>query len=158
MSTLKRLLLALLMASLFVVILYVVLIHRYFKAEEKEKNPDLVPIERLSERETRELFDYLGMEYDPKPKGPDLDIPDYQIPRLEYDGFVMLEVLVRKDGTVATVDVIGAKPEGLYEEQAIAEVKQNRYPVKKNNGIAVAYEIEEIVEFNTDDVKKQTKQ
>lgn len=150
----KRLLIALSFATVFVVVVGFALINYFYREKDEDKTPKTTYIEHLSERETRELFDELGMEFDPKPQEPNLEVPSYEAPKNDLDGFVYLDVLVKRDGSVASAEVVGAKPEGLYEDQAVKKVMASRYPVRKREGVAVAYQIDEIVEF---DVAEQSK-
>lgn len=77
------------------------------------------------------------------PKLPPLgDIPAVAIQR-EAQGFVQLEVIVDADGVVSDIRVLGATPAGVYEQQAIDQVRQRRYAPNA----AGSERILEIVEF-----------
>lgn len=77
------------------------------------------------------------------PKLPPLqDIPAVEIQR-EAQGFVQLEVIVDTTGSVRDIRVLGATPAGVYEQQAIDQVRQRRY----SPADADAERILEIVEF-----------
>lgn len=101
-------------------------------------------VELLSAIERVRFADELGESRTrAAPKLPPLqDIPVVEIQR-EGQGFVQLEVIVDDAGGVSDVRVLGATPAGIYEQQAVDQVRRRRYAPP-----AVGSErILEIVEF-----------
>lgn len=68
-------------------------------------------------------------------------------PRAAERGFVRLDVLVDESGAVADVRVIDAEPPGVYEAQAVAEIRRKRYSPDVVDGAAVTSRHLEIVDF-----------
>ena len=62
-------------------------------------------------------------------------------------GYVRLDVVVDELGEVADVRVIDAQPAGIYEAQAVAEIRRKRYSPDVVDGAAVTSRHLEIVEF-----------
>lgn len=79
-------------------------------------------IELLGEIDRVRLEDELMLA--PKPSRP--PPPPVVLPR-RVSGFVQLEVEVGTGGRVVSAKVLGAVPEGFYEEQALQEVQQRLY-------------------------------
>ena len=106
------------------------------------------PVELLDEFRRADLAAELGENRPP---------PDpVAVPRLELPGpttsnasrsFVELEVWVGVDGSVDRIKVLNAFPEGVYERQAIEEVRQRRFEPAVP-GPASERRIE-VVEFST---------
>ncbi|HEX7048056.1 MAG TPA: TonB family protein [Gammaproteobacteria bacterium] len=75
--------------------------------------------------------------------------PPPMLPERRVTGFVHIEYTINPDGTVTDVQVIGAAPSGVYEEQAVAEVSRSMHaPAYNADGEAVARRATEIVEFS----------
>lgn len=90
----KRLLISFIAGTIFVIILLSIGLQYFYRDKgEPEKTYDAVKIERLSEYETKELFERLGMEFDPKPVVPNLIIPEYEPSNAEVqeDGSAILQ-------------------------------------------------------------------
>lgn len=68
-------------------------------------------------------------------------------PRTAARGFVRLDVGVDASGRVADVRVIDADPPGIYESQAVAEIRGRQYAPDVVDGVAVASRRLEIVDF-----------
>jgi len=73
-------------------------------------------------------------------------------PRTSERGFVRLDVSVDASGSVADVRVIDADPPGIYESQAVAEIRGKRYAPDIVNGVPVASRRLEIVDFTVSPV------
>jgi len=67
-------------------------------------------------------------------------------------GFVRLAVSVDASGSVAEVRVIDADPPGIYEFQAVAEIRGRHYSPDVVNGVPVATRRLEIVDFTVSPV------
>jgi TonB family protein len=77
------------------------------------------------------------------PKLPPLkEIPPVEIQR-QAQGFVQLEVVIDHAGKVSDVRVLGATPAGIYEDNAIEQVRGKRYPPSATGNDRIV----EIVEF-----------
>jgi len=68
-------------------------------------------------------------------------------PRIAARGFVRLDVSVDAAGTVADVRVIDADPPGIYDAQAVAEIRGRHYAPDVVDGMPVASRRLEIVDF-----------
>lgn len=68
-------------------------------------------------------------------------------PLRNINGFVQLEFTVNPDGSVSDVRVVGAVPEGHYEEQAKAIVRGRRYTPEYVEGEPVPRRETEVIEF-----------
>jgi len=68
-----------------------------------------------------------------------------EIPRREVSGFVQVEVEVDAEGRVSAAEVVNALPAGIYEEQALRQVRQRRYPARAGGETYV-----EVVPFKVD--------
>ena len=68
-------------------------------------------------------------------------------PAREQRGVVRLDVAVDSSGRVADVRVIDAEPAGIYESQAIAEIRARRYEPEVIDGRAVPSRHLEIIDF-----------
>lgn len=53
--------------------------------------------------------------------------PSVEIPERRVSGFVQVEFTVFPDGSVEDVEVVGAQPEGVYEDQARQRVRGRDY-------------------------------
>ncbi|MCG8436170.1 MAG: energy transducer TonB [Gammaproteobacteria bacterium] len=69
------------------------------------------------------------------------------LPERQISGFVQLSYTVNPDGTVSDVRVLGAVPRGVYENEATAQVSRQMRAPSYENGVAVAREVTEVVEF-----------
>ena len=106
----------------------------------------------LSESERRELQALLGegrygLTLPVKP-----DPVAAPAPRISARGFVRLDVSVDASGNVADVRVIDADPPGIYESQAVAEIRAKHYAPDVVDGVAVAGRRLEIVDFTVSPV------
>ncbi|MCZ6762553.1 MAG: TonB family protein, partial [Gammaproteobacteria bacterium] len=117
------------LAAIVVVFLLMTIGLRIYGLFDEPEEDGLVvhPVSLLDDFQRQALAGELGEDRPPPmPVAADrLDLPgiDTDIGR---HGFVELEVLVGVDGSVGTVRVIDSYPQGVYEEQAIREVRQRR--------------------------------
>lgn len=77
----------------------------------------------------------------PEPPPP----PDFE---REVSGFVQLEFTVNPDGSVSNVDVVGAVPAGVYEEQAKQIIEARRYTPEFTADTATARRETEVIQFS----------
>lgn len=66
----------------------------------------------------------------------------------EVSGFVQLEYTVNPDGSVSNVEVVGAVPAGVYEEQAKQIVAARRYTPEVVEEGATARRETEVIQFS----------
>ena len=119
-----------------------------FNERARQRTLEMHEVDLLSEIERRDFSDLLGeREIGASPMlAPLAEIPALDLSR-EVRGIVQLEVLVDSAGGVADVRVIDASPAGVYEQQAIAQLKTRRYEPEYVDGQAVATRRLEIVDF-----------
>ena len=95
--------------------------------DEDERELDLQELRLLSAGDRKQLAELLGEDWRGAPPRPLLEeIP--RSPPLQRQGFVQLEVTVAADGSVEDVEVTGAAPAGIYEDEARRLVLGRRYP------------------------------
>jgi len=106
-------------------------------------------VELLSESRRRDLAEELGLATRPKrPELPALeDIPAFELPRRGISGFVQVEVAVDSDGRVTDAHVVDATPPGVYEQQALEQIRQKRFTPDYVNGQPIPGTRLEIVDF-----------
>lgn len=66
----------------------------------------------------------------------------------EVSGFVQLEFTVNPDGSVSNVDVVGAVPAGVYEDQAKQIIAARRYTPEFTAETATARRETEVIQFS----------
>jgi len=74
--------------------------------------------------------------------------PSYTVPPREVKGFVQIEVKLDAQGTVIDAKVVGAIPPGIYEQQALAQVRARRYSPITVEGRAVPGKVTEVIDFS----------
>jgi len=145
----KRMLLALFLGTIFVLVILITGAKKFYLEEEPIKIlPKSYQLDHLSEQETRELFKHLGIPWDPKPTAPDLNVPTYKPLVNDVKGFVYVNVSVNPDGSVDNAEIVGSTHAGVYEDQARTHVLTKKYQPRIENGSAIAYQTDEIVEFD----------
>jgi TonB family protein len=73
--------------------------------------------------------------------------PPYAVPPREVRGFVQVEVRLDERGQVIEAKVVGAIPPGVYERQALAQVRARRYAPITVEGRAVPGKVTEVIDF-----------
>jgi TonB family protein len=103
------------------------------------------PVEVLSQSDRLDIARLLGEpERRTLPEMPPMrEIPPMEVPERTVSGFVQLEVEVDPEGRVQRAEVVNAMPLGVYEEQALRQVRQRRYPPREGGGSYV-----EVVPFS----------
>jgi TonB family protein len=76
--------------------------------------------------------------------------PPPELPPRIIEGFVQLEYDVDATGRVTAVRVLAAVPRGIYEEQAVAEIRGRMYTPEFVDGVAVASTRSDVVEFSVE--------
>ncbi|MCP1728387.1 TonB family protein [Natronospira proteinivora] len=93
------------------------------------------------ERDARREFVRQGPQERERPT------PAVEVPEREITGFVQVEFTVFPDGRVDEVEVVGARPEGIYEEQALQQVEAADYTGQVSPAEEDGERRTEIVEF-----------
>ena len=73
--------------------------------------------------------------------------PAYTVPPREVKGFVQVEVKLDAQGRVVEAKVVGAIPPGVYERQALEQVRARRYAPITVEGKAVPGKVTEVIDF-----------
>lgn len=107
------------------------------------------PVDLLTGVERVELGELLGEDWDPdRRRLPErIEAPPTVLPPRSVSGFVQLEFEVDSEGRVGDVDIVGATPQGYFEEQARAIVESRSYAPALENGRPVASRRSELVDF-----------
>lgn len=92
----------------------------------------------LQERRTTEFLDSPPEE----PERPDLD------DERQVEGFVQVEFTILPDGSVEDVEVLGAQPSGVYEEQARQQVESGDFAHLADPQEPDGYRHTEIIDFS----------
>lgn len=74
------------------------------------------------ERERRQRREFVREGPEDRPAPPPVTVPEREV-----DGFVQVEFTVFPDGRVENVEVVGAQPAGVYEEQARQIIRSRDY-------------------------------
>jgi TonB family protein len=73
--------------------------------------------------------------------------PPVELPERRVSGFVQVEYTVFPDGTVESVEVVGAQPEGFYEDRALQRVQGRDYSGQVSPAEQDGERRTEIIEF-----------
>lgn len=93
------------------------------------------PVGVLSQSDRVDVAELVGAPQRPLPARPvERPVEPLVVPRREVSGFVQIEVEVDADGRVQRAEVVNALPVGVYEEQALRQVRQRRYPPRDGGG------------------------
>ncbi len=118
--------------------------------EPEEDGLVVHPVSLLDDFRRQELARELGED---RPPPMPVAADRLELPGIETDiarhGFVELEIFVGVDGSVSNVRVIDSFPQGLYEEQAIREVRRRRFEPPPPGTDTVSRV--EVVEFSVPD-------
>ena len=165
-----RFLIALIFATIFVLSLAFLGIQHFYPKEESYRVPiKTFKLDHLTEQETRELFAELNIPWDPKPIKPNLDIPTYQgvnkanahsdqtsvtdnvleTPDVTISEkiAVLADITVNPDGSVGEVFILGGNDDGKFTQQIKTQIQEQNFEPKIENGEAVEYQFEEVIEL-----------
>jgi len=92
------------------------------------------PVELLSQTDRVDLGALLRPEPPRPPERPPTPIEPLEIPVRQVSGFVQVEVETDAEGRITRAEVVNALPAGVYEEQALDQVRQRRYPPRAGGG------------------------
>ena len=67
------------------------------------------------------------------------------------EGWVKVKITIAKDGTVKEVNVLEAKPRGMFERAALRAVKRWKFKPEIVNGVAVENQSVQTISFKLDD-------
>lgn len=106
-------------------------------------------VKLLTGLERIEMGRRLGEDWDPNRRRlpAPIDAPPPLLAPRSVSGFVQLEFEVDPQGRVTEVDIVGATPQGYFEEQARALVESRIYAPNYENGRPVASKRTELVDF-----------
>jgi len=89
----------------------------------------------------------------PPPAAPaKSEIPCPRPESASLEGWVLLSVRVRADGSVASAKVLRAHPRGRFEDEAIERVSRSRFHPKFVGGHPVEQEGQQCVEFERESI------
>ena len=129
------------LATVVVLVLMVTALWAFgvFDRDDEEETWWAHPVELLSQTDRLDIARLLGEpERRRLPEMPPMrEIEPMEVPEREVSGFVQLEVEVDPDGRVQRAAVVDAMPRGVYEEQALRQVEQRRYPPREGGGFYV---------------------
>lgn len=150
MATLIRILASFAIASVFVLTLVGIGIRYFVEPEDDGPMLEYEEVDVISLADNPDLADAVQREREKyeKPqesKAPPLPPP---MPEREISGFVQLEYTVNPDGSISDVRIIGATPSGVYEEQAIEQVRRQMHAPGYEEGEPVARRATEVIEFS----------
>ena len=119
------------------------------KFEPDEEDPMKIhAVDLLEAYQRKRWSEELGEDKRKMPERPQREqMPRYELPDRVVSGFVQVEVTVGIDGNVEDVEVVGATPSGVYEEQAIEIIRQRQYSPDVIDGVAVPSTLTEVIDF-----------
>lgn len=121
-------------------------IDRYQRGE-KVASVKAYQIERLSPAERDAILRLLAeSDAAPEPPAPP-PAPEFSLPERTAPGFVQLEYSVQPDGSATDIRVVGAVPEGRYDDAARAMVAGRRYAPNVIDGQPVESVRSEVITF-----------
>ncbi len=143
-----RLIVSSIAAFAVVVTLMAVAISIFYDGRDEERIVHH-PVDLLTGVERVEVGELLGEDWDPdRRRLPQrIEAPPTVLPPRSVSGFVQLEFEVDSKGRVGDVDIVGATPQGYFEEQARAIVESRTYAPTLENGRPVASRRSELVDF-----------
>ena len=92
------------------------------------------PVELLSQSDRVDIGQLVGADRPRPPDPPPRAVEPLEIPARQVSGFVQVEVETDAQGRVTRAAVVNALPAGVYEEQALRQVQQRRYPPREGGG------------------------
>jgi TonB family protein len=131
-NRLLRFLLSAAIASAVVLALLVAALWAFGVFDREEEVIYAHPVEVLSQSDRVDVAELVGAPQRQLPASPvDRPVEPLVVPRREVSGFVQVEVEVDADGRVQRAEVVNALPAGVYEAQALRQVRQRRYPPRE---------------------------
>ena len=121
-------------ATVVVLVLMVGALWGFGLFDQPEDALDAHPVELLSQSDRVDLGALLRPEVPQPPAPPPTPIEPLEIPAREVSGFVQVEVETDAEGRITRAEVVNALPAGIYEDQALRQVRQRRYPPRAGGG------------------------
>lgn len=121
-------------ATVVVLVLMVGALWGFGLFDQPEDELDAHPVELLSQSDRVDLGALLRPEVPQAPAPPPTPIEPLEIPARQVSGFVQIEVETDAEGRITRAEVVNALPAGIYEEQALRQVRQRRYPPRAGGG------------------------
>ncbi len=121
-------------ATVVVLVLMVGALWGFGLFDQPEDELDAHPVELLSQSDRVDLGALLRPEVPQPPAPPPTPIEPLEIPARQVSGFVQIEVETDAEGRIMRAEVVNALPAGIYEEQALRQVRQRRYPPRAGGG------------------------
>jgi TonB family protein len=121
-------------ATVVVVALMVGVLWGFGLLDPPEDEIEAHPVQLLSQTDRVDLGALLAPERPQAPKPPPPPVEPLEIPERQVSGFVQIEVETDAAGRVTRADVVNALPAGVFEEQALRQVQQRRYPPREGGG------------------------
>lgn len=123
------------LATVVVTVLLVSVLWAFGLLEPREDTFDAHPVELLSTSDRVDVAELVGADRRRLPERPPApEIQPMVVPEREVSGFVQIEVAADAQGRVQSAEVVNALPAGVYEEQALRQVRQRRYPPREGGG------------------------
>jgi TonB family protein len=121
-------------ATVVVVVLMVGALWGFGLFDTPEDELEAHPVELLSQTDRVDLGALLRPQPPQPPAPPPTPIEPLEIPAREVSGFVQIEVDTDAEGRITRAEVVNALPAGVYEDQALRQVRQRRYPPRPGGG------------------------
>ena len=139
-------------ATVVVLVLMVGVLWGFGLLDRPEDELEAHPVELLSQTDRVDLGALLSRERPAPTPPPPRPVEPLEIPARQVSGFVQVEVETDAAGRVVRTEVVNALPAGVYEEQALRQLQQRRYPPREGGGTYV-----EVVPFRVspDQVRPQ---
>lgn len=115
-------------ATVVVVALMVSVMWGFGLFAQPEDELEAHPVELLSQTDRVDLGALLRPEPTRTPEPPPPAVQPLEIPPRQVSGFVQVEVETDAEGRITRAEVVNALPAGVYEAQALEQVRQRRYP------------------------------
>ena len=147
MATLFRILASFAIASVFVLTLVGISIRYFVEPEDDGPILEYEEVDVISLADHPDLADAVRRERE-EPKESKAPTPPPPLPERQISGFVQLEYTVNPDGSISDVRIIGATPSGVYEEQAVEQVRRQMHAPGYEEGEPVARRATEVIEFS----------
>ncbi len=108
------------------------------------------PVELLTGSELIEVGKLLGEDWDPdRRRLPPPPSTAPMLPPRQVSGFVQLEFDVDTEGRVGDIEIVGATPAGVFEDEARARIESQRFaPLRDALGRPLPSRRTEIVDFS----------
>lgn len=121
-------------ATVVVLVLMVAVLWGFGLLDQPEDELEAHPVELLSQTDRVDLGALLSPERPDATPPPPPPVEPLVIPERQVSGFVQVEVETDAEGRVVSTEVVNALPAGVYEEQAVRQLQQRRYPPREGGG------------------------